>query len=102
MTTKKIAAALVALAFSTGGLALTAAPASASTCNVQLLRGSGGPAGAAVTCWARGSFQAVARCRRNDNGFLYNHFGPNVARGRTSTVWCDKDASIVEADGINI
>lgn len=102
MTTKKIAAALVALAFSTTGLALTAAPASASSCNVQLVRGSGGHNGAAVTCYDLGPFQAWAQCRRDDNGYLYTHDGPMVAQGRTSTVWCDLGAKVVQANGANI
>ncbi|MGI5499836.1 hypothetical protein [Lentzea sp. CA-135723] len=100
--TKKIAAALVALAFSTGGLALVAAPASAASCSVQNVRGSGGHNGAAVTCYDLGTFQASARCRRTDNGFQYTHFGPMVGQGRTSTVWCDLNAVVVSATGINI
>lgn len=102
MTTKKIAAALVALAFSTGGLALTATPASAASCNVQKVRGSGGHNGAAVTCYDLGSFQAYAVCRRTDNHYEYSHYGPMVARGRTSTVWCDLKADVMDAGGINI
>ena len=102
MTTKKIAAALVALAFSTGGLVLAATPASAASCSVQGVHGSGGHNGAAVTCYDLGSFQAYARCRRTDNGFQYTHYGPLVAQGRTSTVWCDLGAVVVQADGINI
>ncbi|TDC72849.1 hypothetical protein [Streptomyces hainanensis] len=75
----RLGAAATALAAAVGGVA-AATPASATItgCTYELVTGSGGHEGAAVTCYGDGTtrFQAAITCKRYDNGYEYRHDGP--------------------------
>ncbi|MFE3825859.1 hypothetical protein [Streptomyces sp. NPDC059092] len=102
-TRRTVAAVAATLALGAGGLLTAAVPATAApkapaalTCSHQLLTGSGGHKGAAITC--KGStFTGVIDCKKGD--LVYRHFGNRAGSGGTSTVWCDLGAQVVFAGG---
>ncbi|MEU6933337.1 hypothetical protein [Streptomyces sp. NPDC046385] len=96
---------VAALALAAGGLLATAPAATASAsapaalnCSARLITGSGGHRGADITC-SGSSFTGVIDCKRNDTGYVYRHFGNRVPSGGTSTVWCDLNATVIQAYG---
>ncbi|MFE5299981.1 hypothetical protein [Streptomyces sp. NPDC056632] len=102
---QRVAGTVAALALAASGLLAVAPAASASvsspsalTCSSRLITGSGGHRGAEIRCTGS-SFTGVIDCRRIDNGYVYRHFGNRVASGGTSTVWCDLNATVVQAYG---
>lgn len=96
---KRITALVAAGAFAVGGVVLTTAPASAAGCEWWGIHGSAGHYGAIVHCEGIGRFKAEALCERTDNGYRYVHYGPVVADGGNSTVWCDLKAVVKDATG---
>lgn len=101
----RVSGIVAALVLAAGGLLTTApaatAAASAPTalnCSSRLVTGSGGHRGAAITC-SGSSFTGVIDCRRTDTGYVYRHFGNRVPSGGTSTVWCDLNATVIQAYG---
>ncbi|WP_143261951.1 hypothetical protein [Allokutzneria sp. NRRL B-24872] len=105
----KLAGAVVVLAAVAGGVAMSAPAAGAATaqqgnCNVWFLTGATAPnVGVRVRCDGLGGryFKAEITCKRNDNGYRYNHYGNRVEEGSWSTVWCDRDATIVHWGGVH-
>lgn len=102
---QRIAASIAALTLAAGGLLATAPAASASasapaalSCSARLITGSGGHRGADIRCTGS-SFTGVIDCKRTDNGYVYRHFGNRVPSGGTSTVWCDLNATVIQAYG---
>ncbi|RDG39031.1 hypothetical protein [Streptomyces corynorhini] len=105
-TRHTLAAVAATLALGAGGLLTAAAPATAAapraqapaalSCTHQLLTGSGGHKGAAITCQGS-TFTGVIDCKKGD--LVYRHFGNRAASGGTSTVWCDLGAQVVFAGG---
>ncbi|WP_370416571.1 hypothetical protein [Streptomyces fradiae] len=104
-TRLRIAASIATLTLAAGGLLATAPAASASavapsalSCSARLITGSGGHRGADIRCTGS-TFTGVIDCKRTDNGYVYRHFGNRVPSGGTSTVWCDLNATVIQAYG---
>ncbi|MER6191686.1 hypothetical protein [Streptomyces cyaneofuscatus] len=103
---QRAAGVLAALVLAAGGLMVTAQAASASesspsafSCTYRLVTGNPHK-GAAITCTGGGWFTGAIDCKRTDTGLVYTHFGNRVAAGGTSTVWCDANANVIRAYGI--
>ncbi|SEE21194.1 hypothetical protein [Streptomyces sp. TLI_105] len=102
---QRVAGTVAALALAASGLSAAAPTASASasapsalSCSARLITGSGGHRGAEIRCTGS-SFTGVVDCKRTDNGYVYRHFGNRVPSGGTSTVWCDLNATVIQAYG---
>ncbi|MEU0402855.1 hypothetical protein ABZ318_21950 [Streptomyces sp. NPDC006197] len=102
---QRVAGTVAALALAASGLLAAAPTASASasapaafSCSARLITGSGGHRGAEIRCTGS-SFTGVVDCKRTDNGYVYRHFGNRVPSGGTSTVWCDLNATVIQAYG---
>ncbi|MFD3757972.1 hypothetical protein [Streptomyces sp. NPDC058622] len=104
MRTRKIAASAASMALAMTGLvgvsSATAADSSATALkcsNRQYFTGSGGHAGASLTCTG-GAFTAKATCIKAGEP-NYVHFGNRTTSGGTSTVWCDVGSAVKEPLG---
>ncbi|MFF0559611.1 hypothetical protein [Streptomyces sp. NPDC004266] len=100
---QRVTGTVAALALAASGLLAAAPTASASapaafSCSARLVTGSGGHRGAEIRCTGS-SFTGVVDCKRTDNGYVYRHFGNRVPSGGTSTVWCDLNATVIQAYG---
>ncbi|MFD9421948.1 MULTISPECIES: hypothetical protein [unclassified Streptomyces] len=100
---RRIAAGATTLALAGASLVGLAIPASAAPptiqdCYHEYVQGSLGHLGAAVTCQGGSNdwFYGSVRCQRFDNGDQYDHHGPIVRAGQTSTAWCDYNAKVAE------
>ncbi|WP_328387189.1 hypothetical protein OHS81_26705 [Streptomyces sp. NBC_00400] len=74
--------------------------ATALSCsNRQYFPGSDGHAGGSIRCTGS-AFVAKATCFKRGYG-NYTHYGNRVESGGTSTVWCDRDATMERVDGLS-
>ncbi|MEW1635268.1 hypothetical protein AB0469_14430 [Streptomyces sp. NPDC093801] len=101
---KRLAGSAAALALAAAGLAAAPATASAAPvpraagCYGNDLLGSGGHRGMAIWCLG-GTYSYYGRilCQKTDGTYFnYWHYGPAVGPGLTSTVWCDREAKVID------